>query len=387
LGKLIIFAYTIKMGIQPAERQIDGNTLFSLFKEFEKYSLSYVYKGIFNPNHTDKILSLAENNMAITGESSKTQKRVYFVMVESLQNITRHQDVRVDEENHSFFVVHNKVGEYDLTSGNVVEQSQIEDLKGKIDKINSLGPDELKDYYKHVLENTGMSDKGGAGLGLIEMARRSGNKLQYDFQALNDKLSYFYFKSKITSESAADTKNNEAINEAKRLHNFTRENRIDMIYQGVFSQDNLKSLLSMTEGSVSGNENVAFKRRSANVMVELLQNICNHAACPDNNCDGKPGMIVVSTRGEGFTITSANYIENNHKDIVCSKIAKVNNSSESELEELYSQMILKEPEAGQKGAGLGFIDMKMKSGNNIHCSVIPHNKDYSFISITVFIPF
>ncbi|MGZ3930166.1 MAG: SiaB family protein kinase [Bacteroidia bacterium] len=372
---------------KPLATQLDGNTLFSLFKEFEKYSLSYVYKGIFNPDHTDKILSLAETNMAITGESSKTQKRVYFVMVESLQNITRHQDVEQEEENHAFFVVHNRVGEYDLTSGNVVERAQIDDLKSKIDKINSLGPDELKDYYKYVLENTGMSDKGGAGLGLIEMARRSGNKLQYDFQELNDKQSYFYFKSRITSESAADTRNNTAINEAKRLHGFTRENHIDMIYQGVFTQDNLKSLLSMTEGSVAGSDNVVFKRRAANVMVELLQNICNHAACPDNCEEGKPGMIVVSTSNGGFSITSANYIGNQTKDQVCSRIEKVNAASDTELEDLYSDVILKEQEAGQKGAGLGFIDMKMKSGNKILSSVIPHNDLFSFISISVFIPF
>ena len=139
------------------EKGIDGNTLFSLFKGFEKFSLTYVYKGIFNPDHTDQILSLAENNMNVSGESTKTQKRVYYVMVESLQNITRHQDVKQEEENQAFFVVHHNVGEYDLTSGNVVEQSEIEDLKEKIDKINSLNADELKDYHRHVLEKTGMT--------------------------------------------------------------------------------------------------------------------------------------------------------------------------------------------------------------------------------------
>lgn len=372
---------------KPQANQLDGNILFSLFKEFGKYSLSYVYKGIFNPDHTDKILSLAENSMASTGESSKTQKRVYFVMVESLQNITRHQDTKQEEQNHAFFVVHNRVGAYDLTSGNVVDQSHIDDLRTKIDKINSLGADELKDYYKYVLENTGMSDKGGAGLGLIEMARRSGNKLQYDFQELNDKQSYFYFKSRITSEPASDDTTIPPIHEARHLHRFTLDNHIDMIYQGMFSQDNLTNLLSMTEGSVAGSDNVVFKRRAANVMVELLQNICNHAACPNNSTEGKPGMIVVSTSANGFSITSGNYISNASKDQVCERISKVNASSGEELEELYAMNLMKETEQGQKGAGLGFIDMKMKSGNDILCSVIPHDDKFSFISISVVIPF
>jgi hypothetical protein len=369
----------------PAQKGIDGNRLFSLFKEFEKYSLSYVYKGIFNPNHTDQILSLAENNMAVTGESTKTQKRVYFVMVESLQNITRHQDVKQDVENQAFFVVHNNVGEYDLTSGNVVEKEEINDLKAKIDKINSLNADELKAYQKEILENTGMSDKGGAGLGLIEMARRSGNKLEYDFQEINDKLSYFYFKSKVTSEG--NSAKGSEITEAKRLHTFTRDNHIDMIYQGIFTQDNLKSLLSMTEGSVAGSDDLAFKRRSANVMVELLQNICNHASKLNEAEEGKPGMIVVRSDSSGFRITSGNYIDNASAKIVSDKIDSVNSASEEVLEEMYAETIIKEFEAGQKGAGLGFIDMKMKSKQSIDYTLIPFQNNYSFITLTVFIPF
>ncbi len=369
------------------EKGLDGNTLFSLFKEFEKYSLSYVYKGIFNPSHSDQILSLAENNMTVTGESAKTQKRVYFVMVESLQNITRHQDVKQEEENQAFFVVHNKVGEYDLTSGNVVEHSEIQELKNKIDKINSLNAEELKDYHKHVLSNTGMSDKGGAGLGLIEMARRSGNKLQYDFESINDKLSYFYFKSKITSETAADTKENNAINEAKRLHKFTRDNHIDMIYQGFFTQDNLKSLLSMTEGSVSSSDNLAFKRRAANVMVELLQNICNHAAKISEDAEGKPGMIVVSTQADGFRITSGNYVDTESAEKLRLKLDIINSSDEARLEDLYAETIIKEMEAGQKGAGLGFIDIKMKSKNALQYAFVPFSNEFSFITISAFIPF
>src|SRR5690348_10311237 len=105
------------------EKKIKDNMLYNLFKSFENYSLSYVYKGIFNPNLTDRILSLTETNMSISGEVPKTQKKVYFVMVESLQNITRHQDVTQSEDNQAFFVVQNKNGIYDLTSGNVIEQS------------------------------------------------------------------------------------------------------------------------------------------------------------------------------------------------------------------------------------------------------------------------
>jgi hypothetical protein len=369
-----------------SDKNIDSGSLFHLFKEFENYSLSYVYKGIFNPALTDKILSLAETNMNITGESSKTQKKVYFVMVESLQNITRHQDLNQTDENHAFFVVQNKVGEYDLSSGNIIEHSKIEDLKGKIDKINSLNPDELKIYAKDVLENTGLSEKGGAGLGLIEMARKSGNKLLYDFKTINDQLSYFYFKSRITAEPTANS-DQKAIEDVKQLHEFTRVNHINMIYLGIFTHDNLKSLLSMTEGSVVKPENVAFKRKAVNVMIELLQNICNHASSIDPAMEGKPGILVVSTSEKGCRIISGNYITNGTIAGLKNKIDTVNSADEKKLEDLYTDIIMREQEPGQKGAGLGFIDIRMKTGSQIDYTFKQVNENFSFISITVFISF
>lgn len=365
---------------------ITGTELYNLFKDFKTCSLSYIYKGIFNAMLTDKILSLAETNMNIVEETSKTQKRVYFVMVESLQNITRHQDINQSEQNHAFFVVQNKSGEYNLTSANIVENNKIDHLKSSIDKINSLNADELKIYYKDVLENTGLSDKGGAGLGLIEMARKSGHKLSYSFDRVDSDRSFFYFKTKITGEPADNPAYDDLKNE-KLLHELSKRHHINMIYQGIFTQENLKSLLTMTEGSISKNDDLAYKRKVVSIMVELLQNICNHSAPLSDVSVGSPGIIVVSTTEKGCFIYSGNYINNNKIDILKNKISKVNQSSLEELEELYSETILKEQQPGQKGAGLGFIDIKMKSGNDILFSVDLYNSDYSFMTLTAFIPY
>lgn len=365
---------------------ITGEQLFILFKEFENYSLSYVYKGVFNPGLTDKILSLAETNLNLTGESAKTQKKFYFVMVETLQNITRHQDENENEENHAFFVVLNKEGEYSLTSGNIIEDSKIKNLSESIDKINSLNQEELKEYYKYVLENTGLSEKGGAGLGLIDMARKSGNKLLYHFRKLRDNISFFYFNTKVHSEKSASGLNENPEN-ILRLHDFTNKFHISMIYQGIFTHDNLKSLLTMTEGSVGRNEDIGFRKKAVNVMVELLQNICNHGWSPDKNTVGKHGILVVSMYQKGCLISSGNYIQNSNVELLKNKINSVNSLSEEELEKLYSETIIKEEEPGQKGAGLGFIDIKMKSGHNIDYTLVACSDSFSFLSVNSFITF
>lgn len=363
---------------------LNGEDLFILFKEFESYSLSYVYKGIFNPGLTDKILSLAETNMNLTGESSKTQKKVYFVMIETLQNITRHQDETQSEENHAFFVVLNKQGEYSLTSGNIIDDSKINGLKTSLEKINSLNAEELKEYYKYVLENTGMSEKGGAGLGLIDMARKSGNKLLYHFRKLTGNASFFYFNTKVHAENNTAEENNSPENIMK-LHDFTNQNHINMVYQGIFTHENLKNLLTMTEGSVGKHDHVTLKRKAVNVMVEMLQNICNHGAVVNSNLAGTPGILVISTFGHGCCISSGNYIENYKVATIKNKIELINSMNVVELENLYSETIMKESLPEEKGAGLGLIDIKLKSGNNIQMTPVKCNDKLTFLSINVFI--
>ena len=99
-------------------------------------------------------------------------------MVEGLQNITRHQEVKAEvDENSGIFFIQQRDGKYYITTGNVIENDKVEELRGKLEVVNSLDKVELKKYYKDVLTKGKLSVKGGAGLGLIEMSRKSGNKL------------------------------------------------------------------------------------------------------------------------------------------------------------------------------------------------------------------
>ena len=54
-----------------------------------------------------------------------------------------------------------------------------------------MDADELKDMYKFILNHQRLSEKGGGGLGLVDIARKTGNKLDYNFNSYNDKYSFF----------------------------------------------------------------------------------------------------------------------------------------------------------------------------------------------------
>lgn len=68
---------------------------------------------------------------------------------------------------------------YVLTTSNYLKPEDEILLKEKIDKVNKMDASEIKIYYRDVLKNEQFSDKGGAGLGFIDMKKRSGNNLEY----------------------------------------------------------------------------------------------------------------------------------------------------------------------------------------------------------------
>lgn len=155
------------------------------------------FKGSISSELISSVLEDIESRMDDYNESSKIRKKVYNVLVESLQNLYHHIEVLPDEmveEYESKFgmlVVSRESGKYRISTGNFITQDKVDVLKNKIDKINSMGKDELKDMYKFILNHQRLSDKGGGGLGLVDIARKTGNKLDYTFEKYSD-IYYFF---------------------------------------------------------------------------------------------------------------------------------------------------------------------------------------------------
>ncbi len=153
------------------------------------------YKGNINAEIISNTLSLVETKLEETVEQTLVKKKLYNVLVESLQNLFHHVDNLPEsaekEENYGAFVLSKYNEGFRISTGNFVKSDKSKILKEKIDKINSLSKEELKDFYKFVLNNQTFSEKGGGGLGLIDIARKTGNKLEYNFYNYNKDFEFF----------------------------------------------------------------------------------------------------------------------------------------------------------------------------------------------------
>ena len=89
-------------------------------------------------------------------------------------------------------------GLYSVSSGNVILENDVAELRDRLDEINSLDKEGLKRIYKERLRRERAPDSTGAGLGLIDIARRTTGKLDYSFVELDAEHEFFSLSAKVS---------------------------------------------------------------------------------------------------------------------------------------------------------------------------------------------
>jgi len=171
---------------------LDTLNRFKNLKESEELLLAY--QGVITDSLTNNLLALAENKLAMVEYNSRTKKKVFNILVEVLQNIYHNQE-EIKNSDGSFqeimiMVVKSNTA-YEVISGNFIKQSNTDHLKKRIEEINQLTTDELRDKYRSKLDEGVFSETGRAGLGIMDMVRKSGQPLQFGFNSINDEYAYF----------------------------------------------------------------------------------------------------------------------------------------------------------------------------------------------------
>ncbi|MCH8316938.1 MAG: hypothetical protein IIA88_00335 [Bacteroidetes bacterium] len=154
-----------------------------------------VYEGEFSQEMTKSVLEMAEVCMNNFGEGTSLKRKVFSIMVECLQNISLHAD-EDEGTKSSIFIIGRDDGAYSIASGNFIKKNKIEPLKSILDQINDLDEAGLKALYRELLSKAKGTNKLPPGLGLIDIARKSGHKLETSFDHVNDQLSYFSLQTK-----------------------------------------------------------------------------------------------------------------------------------------------------------------------------------------------
>ncbi len=168
------------------------------YKGVDQGDVILSHYGAISPGAITIMLNEIEHAINERNEKSKLRKKVYNVMIEALQNLYHHTDDPpknvIDKfgKNFATFVLKKESDDnYSFTSGNFINKNRIKFLKDRMDQINYLNSEELKILYKLILNNDEFSDKGGGGLGLVDIAKRTGHEYNYTFNNYTDDFYFF----------------------------------------------------------------------------------------------------------------------------------------------------------------------------------------------------
>lgn len=158
-----------------------------------------VYKELFSTSALGRLLiafdgSFSQSNIISLGESIRNEigerknlkaaRRAFNIYVEMSQNVRLYSLERNhNNQGRGQFLLFSNKDAFHLITCNLVEAGQMDSLKQKINEVNRLSPEELKSSYLVRQRQKTNKVKGCAGLGFLNMVRRSGYPLGIGFLA------------------------------------------------------------------------------------------------------------------------------------------------------------------------------------------------------------
>ncbi len=179
--------------------------LLKKYKNVYDSNIILMYKGEVTFDLVTSIIETLEERISEIETNRLIKKKFYGAATECIQNLYHHMDEVSDEQNKistydsksGLLMVTARKNFFNIMTGNFIPNGKMNEIKGKIDNINSLDKEGLKKLYKEILYNGEFSDRGTAGLGFVEIARKTGQKLSYEFHAVNDEYSYFTLQIRV----------------------------------------------------------------------------------------------------------------------------------------------------------------------------------------------
>ncbi|MEI6049071.1 MAG: SiaC family regulatory phosphoprotein [Bacteroidota bacterium] len=121
------------------------------------------------------------------------------------------------------------------------------------------------------------------------------------------------------------------------------------------------------------------------ILVECLENIARYSIKKSGIDVRFQPFIIAGKQDNKIVVKTGNPVHNGQKEELVSKLNIVNQTVDVALTGLYDEIISKETKPGDNGAGLGFIIMKLKSGNKIDYNFTLIDNKFSFFEINILI--
>ncbi len=159
--------------------------------------INMVYRGMLS----QEILTLIGQQLKNSLSNRLVSKRLFAIAVEVCQNIHHYSSERScsDKEQKEIGIGTIAFGKSEshhmIFSGNYIDKDLKKIIIERVNIINALSTNELRDFYLKQRKEPQIGNKPGANLGFIDVKRKSGNPLEIEFIHSNDQNRVFFILS------------------------------------------------------------------------------------------------------------------------------------------------------------------------------------------------
>jgi hypothetical protein len=357
--------------------------MYSLYKEFDDEKYSMVYLGDFSDDITTMLIDLSETFLAKDQHLSRLWKKASMLVAESFQNVVRHkiQEHEImsrNPHNKDFYQISVIDDRVVISSANVIEEKEAEKLNSHIDHINSIDANDLKQLKQNVLNFGSVNNKGGAGLGLIEIVRKSGLPLKKQFIPLISGYSLLLLGLEIPMNKDLKTHKTD-INSTGKFYRQMTDNGILLLYKGDFSSSSNSNIIQMlTNNFLIEGEVDPSKLKNIVAIIEVLQNVSIHGKSIHGS---KEGVFAIRNIDNELFIECGNFVKHENYESLKKILNSIKACSNDELENLYKQKLSASHFSEKHSAGLGLIEIARFTKNTFSYNFEETPENELFFSI------
>jgi hypothetical protein len=166
--------------------------LHSLQKEFDRENILLVFNGPLSASLIEEFGKALRNYMQSQSEQANAAMDVFGVFIELTQNIRHYGNSKGMSDYSATVVVAHSDEHYQVGAGNMVDLQDGERLLARVNQLAALDRTALKAAYKEQMRAPRDANAAsGAGLGLLDMARKSTQPLRAEFKPVDAQRGFF----------------------------------------------------------------------------------------------------------------------------------------------------------------------------------------------------
>jgi hypothetical protein len=345
-----------------------GKNIFNKEKEI------FIINGLVNDHLTAPLVHLNSESVKL---NRPLLKRLSYFTIECFQNVIRHgYPVENEKEKMTkgMFAYVNGEDALSVYTSNEVPIDHAVSFEEKLGDLKTLSHDDLKILYINTLKASKISDAGGAGLGLIDILRKTKGKVNFQFTPAKNGWSNFMFET-IVESSDEHVKRLDTID----CLSFMELNNLILYRQGVISKDGILPISQLISLELQINKSTG-DNKYLFAILELIQNVCDHSLKAHTNEDC---IFLKKDKERVFGFYTGNLIKVSNVKGITEKLNLINSYSDEEIQNEYErQMALSLLKSVDKRE-LGLLKIRRKSGDKLQFQFETYSSELSYFYIGI----